>query len=86
MNTSAADATVQIAWYVGIAISLFFWWLKYRILARAGFKAWWLSLLWSIPIISWFFKIWLAFTPWPERKKRKSGATKPRKTRKRAVA
>ena len=81
---SGISLTDQIIWW---ALWLFFWWMKYRIISRAGYDGWWKSLLWSIPIVGWFFKLWFAFTPWPERKgKKKRASPTKRKSRKRAVA
>ena len=71
---------------ISAGIFCFFWWIKYRIIVRAGYSGWWKSLLWSIPIVGWFFKIWFAFTPWPVRSKRKKASVPKRKARKRVAA
>lgn len=45
------------------------------IVRRAGLSGWW-AILWCIPIVGWFFKVWFAFADWPNVK----GPSKPKAT------
>ncbi|MEQ1932497.1 MAG: hypothetical protein ABL962_01270 [Fimbriimonadaceae bacterium] len=70
---------VPIVWTIlGV---LFFVILQCRIVGKTGHSPW-LGILWSIPLVGFFFQIWLVLADWPSTRAKANAATKRRKRRK----
>lgn len=56
--------------------------IRGSVVRRTGHSFWW-GFLWALPVIGWFFKVWLAHANWPGVK---SCSAKKAPNRKRAAA
>lgn len=64
-------------WTILLWVAVVLVWVVPRmfIVHRTG-RSFWLGIIWAIPVIGWFFKIWLATADWPNVKEPKR--SKPR--------
>lgn len=51
------------------------------VVRRTGLPFWW-GILWTLPIIGWFVKTWIACTPWPNTKAPRKAKPKAKSAKK----